>query len=62
MIKTALVTGGRKGIGRAVAERLLSEGYEVIVTGSATVNEHLPNPEMSFIAAILFCAVIIFSP
>lgn len=33
MNRTALITGGRKGIGRAVAEMLLREGYSVIVTG-----------------------------
>ncbi|MDQ6471036.1 SDR family oxidoreductase [Flavobacterium sp. LHD-80] len=31
-MKTALITGGTKGIGRAVTERLLSEGWNVIVT------------------------------
>jgi NAD(P)-dependent dehydrogenase (short-subunit alcohol dehydrogenase family) len=31
--KTALITGGTSGIGRAVAERLAREGAEVIVTG-----------------------------
>jgi NAD(P)-dependent dehydrogenase (short-subunit alcohol dehydrogenase family) len=31
--KTALITGGTSGIGRAVAQRLASEGAQVIITG-----------------------------
>lgn len=31
--KTALITGGGRGIGRAIADRLASEGARVIVTG-----------------------------
>ena len=34
--KTALITGGGRGIGRAVARRLASEGARVIVTGRTT--------------------------
>ncbi len=32
--KLALVTGATRGIGRAVAERLLDEGAEVMATGT----------------------------
>ena len=32
MKKTAIVTGGGKGIGRVLAERLAGLGYNVVVT------------------------------
>ena len=38
-MKIAVVTGGTRGIGRAVAERLTADGYEVIVTA-----RHRPDP------------------
>ncbi len=31
--KVALVTGGSSGIGNAVAQRFISEGFQVIITG-----------------------------
>ncbi len=43
--KTAVVTGGARGIGRAIAERLLHDGYRVLIfdverqTGSKTASE-----------------------
>ncbi len=32
MSRVALVTGGNRGIGKAIAERLISEGYKVAIT------------------------------
>ncbi len=43
-MKVALITGGRKGIGRAIADMLKNEGYTVVVTGrgaSADVGDGL---------------------
>ncbi len=43
--KTAVVTGGARGIGRAIAERLLREGYRVLIfdvdrqTGTSTASD-----------------------
>ena len=38
-MKTALVTGGTRGIGRAVAQRLRKSGYQVAVTGRRPVEQ-----------------------
>jgi NAD(P)-dependent dehydrogenase (short-subunit alcohol dehydrogenase family) len=35
MKKTAIVTGGRRGIGRAIAARLGSAGFNVVINGSS---------------------------
>lgn len=32
MTRTALVTGGNRGIGKAIAEKLIAEGYQVAIT------------------------------
>lgn len=49
--KIALVTGGTKGAGRAIAERLLQAGATVIITArNAPENE---NPNLHFMAADL---------
>ena len=39
---TALVTGGSRGIGRAVVERLLGEGYEVLNFSRSAPKQLLP--------------------
>jgi len=49
--KTALVTGGTQGTGKAIAERLAKAGAKIIIT-ARNVPDHLPG-EMHFIAADL---------
>ncbi|MEG9439037.1 SDR family oxidoreductase [Edaphobacter sp. HDX4] len=47
--KTALVTGGSKGIGKAIAERLSQAGAKVIITARSRSSD--ANPDHHFIAA-----------
>ena len=49
--KTALVTGGTKGAGKAIAERLLNAGATVIITARNTPEQ--PNKNLHFISADL---------
>lgn len=49
--KTALVTGGTKGAGRAIAERLLAAGATVIITARNSPEEN--SNDLHFIAADL---------
>lgn len=41
--KTAVVTGGRQGIGRGIVERFLAEGAEVLTCGRGPRPEDLPD-------------------
>lgn len=38
-MKTALVTGSSRGIGRAIAVRLTRDGYKVIVQGAGNITK-----------------------
>ena len=40
--KTALVTGGRQGIGRGIADRFAAEGASVTITGRGARPDDLP--------------------
>lgn len=53
--RRALVTGGAKGIGLAISQRLLADGYDVFVTGRDAdaiqrVTQDLVTPERSTVA------------
>ena len=40
MKKTAIVTGGSRGIGLAIVKRLLRDGYQVLMTASGSVEKY----------------------
>ncbi|MFX0544131.1 SDR family NAD(P)-dependent oxidoreductase [Roseovarius sp. S1116L3] len=44
MGECAIVTGGSRGIGRAIVERLLPEGFNVVTCGRGARPEDLPEP------------------
>ncbi|GGJ56916.1 SDR family oxidoreductase [Deinococcus roseus] len=61
-LKTALVTGGTSGIGRATAEGLARNGFQVILTGRERsraeetvkqLQQHTRNPHISYLLADL---------
>ena len=42
MGKTAIVTGGSRGIGRAIVDRLRADGYNVVTCGRGARPDELP--------------------
>ena len=42
MGKTAIVTGGSRGIGRAIVDRLRADGYNVVTCGRVARPDELP--------------------
>lgn len=45
MRKTAIVTGGSRGIGRAIVKQLLAEGYAVAAVGTRPAPDFVPNDD-----------------
>ena len=60
--KIALVTGGTRGIGRAIAERLLCEGAQVAICGKTPESVHRATSEMSRLGRIFGAAADISQP
>ena len=49
MLKTAMVTGGTRGIGLAIAEKLRDNGYSVLVTGRREEKDLSPEIREKFV-------------
>ena len=49
MKKTALVTGGRRGIGRAIAARLSRDGFNVVINGVTAAGDNFDDMEGEYL-------------
>jgi 3-oxoacyl-[acyl-carrier protein] reductase len=60
--KAAIVTGGTRGIGRAIAERLLREGASVAICGRSADSTARAVAEMKSLGRIFGCAADVTDP
>ncbi len=60
--KSAVVTGGTRGIGRAIAERLLREGASVAICGRSAESTQRATDELKALGNVIGCAADVTDP
>jgi 3-oxoacyl-[acyl-carrier protein] reductase len=60
--RAAIVTGGTRGIGRAIAERLLHEGVSVAICGRSAESTNRALNEMKSLGKVVGCAADVSDP